>query len=122
MRAVRAERACTVRTKIARCEGLYRGSDAVVEVSLDSPPADWGDPAQPNQVPYSAGTPASVLSDVVVLPFNDSEASLRLLEQHATELAAVIVDPLPNRIGLIPASPDFLATLRSFCSQARVVL
>ena len=122
MMAVKAARAYTGRPKIAKCEGLYHGSYDFVEVSLDSSPADWGDPAQPNQVPYSAGTPASVLSDVVVLPFNDSEASLRLLEQHATELAAVIVDPLPNRIGLIPASRDFLTTLRSFCSRAGVVL
>ncbi len=122
MMAVKAARAYTGRPKIAKCEGLYHGSYDFVEVSLDSSPADWGDPAQPNQVPYSAGTPASLLSDVVVLPFNDSEASLRLLEQHATELAAVIVDPLPNRIGLIPASRDFLTTLRNFCSRAGVVL
>src|SRR6266851_3202244 len=122
MMAVKAARAYTGRPKIAKCEGLYHGSYDFVEVSLDSSPTDWGDPAQPNQVPYSAGTPASVLSDVVVLPFNDSGASLRLLEQHATELAAVIVDPLPNRIGLIPASRDFLTTLRSFCSRAGVVL
>jgi glutamate-1-semialdehyde 2,1-aminomutase len=122
MMAVKAARAYTGRPKIAKCEGLYHGSYDFVEVSLDSSPEDWGDTAEPSRVPYSAGTPASVLSDVVVLPFNDSKASLRLLERHATELAAVIVDPLPNRIGLIPASQEFLATLRSFCSRAGVVL
>jgi glutamate-1-semialdehyde 2,1-aminomutase len=122
MMAVKAARAYTGRPKIAKCEGLYHGSYDFVEVSLDSSPADWGDAARPNRVPYSAGTPASVLADVVVLPFNESEASLRLLEQNATELAAVIVDPLPNRIGLIPASKEYLTTLRNFCTRAGVVL
>jgi glutamate-1-semialdehyde 2,1-aminomutase len=45
-----------------------------------------------------------------------------LLEQNATDLAAVIVDPLPNRIGLIPATREFLVTLRDFCTRAGVVL
>jgi glutamate-1-semialdehyde 2,1-aminomutase len=122
MMAVKAARAYTGRPKIAKCEGLYHGSYDFVEVSLDSSPEDWGDTAEPNRVPYSRGTPAGVLADVVVLPFNDSKNSLRLLEQHATELAAVIVDPLPNRIGLIPATPEFLKTLRGFCSANGVVL
>jgi len=122
MMAVKAARAYTGRPKIAKCEGLYHGSYDFVEVSLDSSPADWGDAVRPNRVPYSNGTPASVLADVVVLPFNESEASLRLLEQNATELAAVIVDPLPNRIGLIPASREYLTTLRNFCTRAGVVL
>jgi glutamate-1-semialdehyde 2,1-aminomutase len=122
MMAIKAARAYTGRPKIAKCEGLYHGSYDFVEVSLDSSPQDWGDAADPNHVPYSRGTPASVLQDVVVLPFNDAETSLRLLEQHAKELAAVIVDPLPNRIGLIPATSEFLATLRDFCSRNGAVL
>ena len=122
MMAVKAARAYTGRPKIAKCEGLYHGSYDFVEVSLDSTPVNWGDAAHPAQVAYSAGTPASVLADVVVLPFNDPEASLRLLAENASQLAAVVVDPLPNRIGLIPATDRFLSTLRSFCSRAGVVL
>jgi glutamate-1-semialdehyde 2,1-aminomutase len=122
MMAVKAARAYTGRPKIAKCEGLYHGSYDFVEVSLDSSPADWGDSRDPSRVAYSRGTPPNVLSDVVVLPFNDSAASLRLLEQNASELAAVIVDPFPNRIGLIPATQEFLATLREFCTRAGTVL
>jgi glutamate-1-semialdehyde 2,1-aminomutase len=122
MMAVKAARAYTGRPKIAKCEGVYHGSYDFVEVSLDSSPASWGDSDRPNRVPYSAGTPASVLSDVVVLPFNDIKASLRLVEENASELAAVIVDPLPNRIGLIQASSDYMTALRRFCSKAGVVL
>jgi glutamate-1-semialdehyde 2,1-aminomutase len=122
MMAVKAARAYTGRPKIAKCEGLYHGSYDFVEVSLDSSPENWGEADRPSRVPYSAGTPASVLADVVVLPFNDPEAALRLLEEHATDLAAVIIDPLPNRIGLIPVSPEFLTTIREFCNRAGVVL
>lgn len=122
MMAIKAARAYTGRPKIAKCEGVYHGSYDFVEVGLDSSPDNWGEPANPSRVPYSRGTPPGVLADVVVLPFNDSEASLRLLEDHASELAAVIVDALPNRIGLIPATQEYLATLRDFCTRSGAVL
>ena len=40
------------------------------EVSLDSSPDNWGD--VPNATPYTVGTPAAVLADTIVIPFNDA--------------------------------------------------
>ena len=57
---------------------------------------------------YSRGTAPSVLADVVVLPFNRPELAARLIERHAKELAAVIIDPVPNRVGLMPATPELI--------------
>lgn len=110
MFALKAARAYTGRPKIAKCEGSYHGSYDFAEVSLDSTPATWGN-ADPKSVAYAKGTPQGVLDDVVVIPFNKPEEAERILRAHAADLACVIVDLMPNRGGLIPATPDFVAML-----------
>ena len=71
---------------------------------------------------YSRGTAPSVLADVVVLPFNRPELAARLIERHARELAAVIIDPVPNRVGLMPATPELLETLRAVTAAHGILL
>jgi len=120
MMALKAARAFTGRPKIAKCEGAYHGSYDFAEISLDSSPANWGN--TPQSVAYSKGTPQGVLDDVVVIPFNDIEQSLDILSRQSGELAAILVDPLPNRAGLIPADTAYLAALRRFCDETGVLL
>ena len=112
MIALKAARAFTGRAKIAKGEGAYHGSYACAEVSLDSAPPNWGD-SKPASVPYSRGTPPGVLDNVVALPFNDVALCEQILHAHASSLAAILIDPLPNRAGLMPASREFLPVLRS---------
>ena len=121
MTAIKAARAHTGRFRIAKCEGLYHGSYDPVETSLDPNPDNWGE-GNPQAVPYAPGTPPGVLNDVVVLPFNDTARARSILQTHGAALAAVIVDPMPNRAGLIPAQPEFLAMLREVCTALGAVL
>ncbi|MBI3991726.1 MAG: aminotransferase class III-fold pyridoxal phosphate-dependent enzyme [Candidatus Lambdaproteobacteria bacterium] len=121
MNAIKAARAFTGRPRIAKCEGVYHGSYDPVEVSLDSPPSAWGVP-DPLPVAYARGTPPGVLQGVVVLPFNDTERSRALLEAAAGELAAVVIDLLPSRLGMELASPEFLAMLREVTRRHGIVL
>jgi glutamate-1-semialdehyde 2,1-aminomutase len=121
MNAIKAARAYTGRHKIAKCEGVYHGSYDFAEVSLDSSPANWGEET-PLAVPYSRGTPPGVLEEVVVLPFNDTETTERILADHAGELAGIIFDLMPNRAGLIAAQPDFVELLRRFADDDGAVL
>jgi glutamate-1-semialdehyde 2,1-aminomutase len=121
MMALKAARAFTGRPKIAKVEGSYHGSYDYAETSLDASPSNWGD-AAPNSVAYSQGTPEGVLADVVVLPFNDVAAADRLLREHAGSLAAVMIDPVPNRVGLIPARADYLQALSSLTRELGIVL
>jgi glutamate-1-semialdehyde 2,1-aminomutase len=121
MMAVKAARAFTGRAKIAKVEGSYHGSYDYMEVSEDSTPSNWGE-TQPAKVPYSRGNAPSMLDEVVVLPLNDLEQADRILRRHGDELAAVIVDPLAARIGLIPAERDWLALMRRLCDQFGIVL
>lgn len=110
--AIKAARAFTGRSKIAKFEGAYHGAYDWGEVSLAATPDNWGDPAAPKSTAFYRGMPASVLDEVVVLRFNDIEGASRLLSLHADTLAAVIVDPMPSRIGLITPKPEFIATVQ----------
>lgn len=121
MMAIKAARAYTGRPKIAKVEGAYHGSYDPAEVSLDSQPAQWGEDL-PRSVPYAAGTPGGVLDDVIVIPFNDPPTAQRLIARHGKDLAAILIDPLPNRAGLVGASEEFLATLRQAADAAGALL
>jgi glutamate-1-semialdehyde 2,1-aminomutase len=57
-----------------------------------------------------------------VFPYNDVETARALLERTKDNLAAVLVEPVANRIGMIPADPAFLHFLRDFCTQHGIVL
>jgi glutamate-1-semialdehyde 2,1-aminomutase len=111
MGCLKAARAYTGRPKIAKVEGAYHGLYDYAEVSQSAGPSNWGEVDSPAKVPVSYGTPASALSDVVIIPFNDPERAIAILDRHADELACVLVDLMPHRVGLLPASPDFVRAL-----------
>ena len=121
MMALKAARARTGRPKIAKCEGSYHGSYDFAEVSLDSSPATWGN-ADPKSVPYSAGTPQGVLDYVVVIPFNRTGEAERILRANASDLACVMIDPMPSRGGLVPVQTGYLEMLRRVADETGMLL
>jgi glutamate-1-semialdehyde 2,1-aminomutase len=121
MVALKAARAYTGRPKIAKFEGCYHGSYDYAEVSLASHAGNWGD-EEPVSTAYSHGTPQGVLDDVVVLRFNDADLAERLITRHKDELAAVLIDPMPLRAGMVPAELPFLTRLRQLCDAYGIVL
>lgn len=114
---LKASRAFTGRAKIAKVEGAYHGGYDYAEVSQAPTPQTWGSPDQPNSVPLAHGTPPSALSDVVVIPFNDTERALRILDHHAKDLACVLLDLMPHRVGLNPAEPEFVRAIREWTER-----
>jgi len=114
MSCLKAARAYTGRAKIAKVEGAYHGLYDFAEVSQTSKPVNWGDEEKPLSVPVAHGTPASALKEVVVIPFNDAERAIAILDHHADELACVLIDLLPHRVGLVPASQDFIEALHQW--------
>jgi len=111
MAMMKAARAFTGRPKIAKCEGAYHGTYDFAEISQTSNPGNWGDLNSPNSVPLVYGTPQSVLENMVVFPFNDIEKTIAILDRHAADLAAVMLDPVPHRVGLIPATNEFISAI-----------
>ncbi len=121
MFAIKAARAFTGRSKIAKVEGAYHGSDDTASVSNYPDPGLWGDAAAPVSVPGAGGTPG-IASDVIVLPMNDVENGRTILRAHAADLAAAILDPLPSHLGFQAASSDFVAMLREETARAGALL
>ncbi|HWU37256.1 MAG TPA: aspartate aminotransferase family protein, partial [Candidatus Acidoferrum sp.] len=112
MMAIKAARAFTGRDRIAKIEGAYHGYYDDVQVSFHSEPPDWGLDDAPASLPSSGGIPKHRVQETLVLPWNDPDATERLITRHKSELAAVIVDPLANRMGFIPPAPGYLKHLR----------
>lgn len=122
MNAIKAARAYTGRPRIAKCEGAYHGSYDFAEVSLGAGPESWGAAEKPASVAYSEGTPGGVLSDVIVIPFNDPETAEAILDRHAHELAGILFDPVSTQIGLLPPSQAFLDMLVRFRERTGTLL
>lgn len=122
MVAIKGARGLTGRSRVAKAEGGYHGQYDLVEASFLPTPETWGPRERPAAPAFGAGTPKSLTDEVVVIPFNDTEATIALLEEAADDLAAVILDPFPARLGFTPADKSYLEAVRAFCDRRGVVL
>jgi glutamate-1-semialdehyde 2,1-aminomutase len=114
MGALKAARAFTGRSKIAKVEGAYHGGYDYAEVSQTAKPENWGPADAPTSVPVAYGTPPAALAEVIVIPYNDVERALAILDRHKGELACVLLDLMPHRVGLRPADGDFVSAIRNW--------
>jgi len=122
MAGLKAARAFTKRPRIAKVEGTYHGAYDYAEVSQSPAPESWGETKHPNSVPLAQGTPEGILRDVVVLPFNDPDAATAVLDEYKDEVACVLIDPMPHRVGLVPASTEFVRALRDWTTHNGALL
>jgi glutamate-1-semialdehyde 2,1-aminomutase len=103
MTAIRLARAATGREAILKFAGAYHGHADGLLAAAGSGLATQGLPASP-------GVPASAAASTIVVPWNDPDALVAATERH--ELAAIVAEPLPANMGLVPAAAGFLALLR----------
>lgn len=122
MTGIKVARAFTGRPMIAKAEGAYHGAYDYIEVSQAPTPANWGSVNDPNRVALVKGTPQSVMDEVVVFPFNDIDRTIALLDRAKPDLACVVIDLMPHRIGLNPADPAYVAALRDWTARNGVLL
>jgi glutamate-1-semialdehyde 2,1-aminomutase len=119
MCAIRAARGFTGRPKVLKMEGGYHGTYDAAEVSVDP---RTNAPTWPAGRPDGAGLSPGLTGEVLVGPFNDLATVADLIEQHRSELAAVIVEPVMFAAGAIPATEEFLRGLREATRLAGVLL
>jgi glutamate-1-semialdehyde 2,1-aminomutase len=120
--AVRVARAATGRTRIAKFEGNYHGSDETFLVSTHSH-ATAGADERPQAVADYAGMAPDVADSVLVLPYNHPAATAALIREQAHELAAVIMEPVAfSSGGGVPATPEFARAIRDVTAAAGIVL
>ena len=70
----------------------------------------------------SGVAPWNVPYDFVMAPFNNLEATVTLIEEHASDLAAVLIEPMQGAGGCIPASPEFLLGIFASTRRAGAVV
>jgi glutamate-1-semialdehyde 2,1-aminomutase len=107
MSAIRLARAATGRDKLLKFAGAYHGHVDGLLAAAGSGLATQGIPASP-------GVTASAAADTIVVPWNDPESVRRAFAEH--EFAAVLCEPYPANMGLIPPAPGFLELLRDLCT------
>ena len=122
MHAVRVARAFTGRSKIAKFEGAYHGTHDWVLVSVAPDPETAGSRKRPKSVAWSSGVPPMVLKHVVVLPWNDTDACVKILEKQGSDIAALLIDPMLANAGMIPAREGFLERLREVTARLGILL
>ncbi len=122
MDAIRVARGYTGREKVIKMEGGYHGHHDDVLVSIQPPREEMGPAESPTTVPASAGIPRSRIAETVIAPYNDAGALAGILEAHAGEVAAIIVEPVQFNIGVVPPLPGYLERVRELATEHGAVL
>ncbi len=115
MTAVRLARAFTQRSKIIKFVGGYHGHADTFLVKAGSGAATLGTPTSP-------GVPKQVVADTLTAEFNDLPAVRSLFKANASQIAAVIVEPICGNAGVIPPADGFLQGLRDLTTADGAVL
>ncbi len=122
MAMIKTSRAFTGRPKIAKAEGAYHGTYDFAEVSQTANPSNWGEINQPNSVPLAFGTPKGVLDDVLIIPYNDTERTIAILDKQADQIACVLLDPVPHRIGLMQGESEYVEAIYNWTRRNGALL
>jgi len=103
MTAIRLARAATGREQVLKFAGAYHGH-------VDGLLAQAGSGLATQALPASPGVPQSAAAGTVLVPWNDADALREASERH--ELAAILAEPLPANMGLVPPREGYLELLR----------
>src|SRR6185369_15965894 len=113
MSALRLARAVTGRSAIVKFAGAYHGH-------VDGLLAEAGSGMATAGVPASPGVTEAQASDTVIVPWNDEEAAADAILTR--QPAAVIAEPIPANMGVVPPQPGFLERIRDVTAEAGALL
>jgi len=115
MSAIRLARGATGRNKFIKFEGCYHGHADALLVKAGSGLATFGNPT-------SAGVPAEVVKDTLVLEYNSVDALEKAFEEHGQEIACVMIEPIAGNMNFVRASVEFMKRCRELCSHHGALL
>ena len=110
MTAVRLARGATGRDLVVKFAGCYHGHSDGLLAAAGSGLATGG-------LPGSAGVPAAVAAQTIVLPYNDVAALEACFAERGAEIAAVITEGAPANMGIVPPAPGFNAAIRRVTAE-----
>lgn len=115
MTAIRLARGATGRDLLVKFAGCYHGHSDGLLVAAGSGLATSG-------LPGSAGIPAPIAAQTVVVPYNDPEAISAVFAELGDQIAAVITEPAAANMGIVPPQPGFNALLRRLTREHGALL
>jgi glutamate-1-semialdehyde 2,1-aminomutase len=113
MSAIRLARAATGREPVLKFAGAYHGH-------VDGLLAEAGSGLATQGIPASPGVPESVARLTVIVPWNNPDAVLEATERF--ELAAILAEPVPANMGVVPPADGFLELLRERADRTGALL
>jgi glutamate-1-semialdehyde 2,1-aminomutase len=113
MSAIRLARAATGRDPILKFAGAYHGH-------VDGLLAEAGSGLATQGIPASPGVTAAQAADTIVVPWNDRDAVERARAERPP--AAILCEPYPANMGLVPPEEGFLTFLRDRADAAGALL
>src|SRR4051794_10843116 len=113
MSTIRLARAATGRDKLLKFAGAYHGH-------VDGLLAEAGSGLATAALPASPGVPAEATANTVVVPWNDFEAVQKACIEH--EFAAILAEPYPANMGVVPPHEGFLEHLRERATSTGALL
>ena len=110
MYAVRLARSFTGKKIIAKINGGWHGYTSDLLKSVN-----W---------PFGESESTGIINEekIISIPYNDLANSLKILKQHAKNLAGVIVEPVLGGGGCIPATKDYLKGIQEFIHKNKSLL
>jgi glutamate-1-semialdehyde 2,1-aminomutase len=115
MTAVRLARAITGREQVVKFAGAYHGH-------VDGLLADAGSGLATQGIPASPGVTAGQARDTLVVPWNDFDRLAAAFDEAGDHLGAVLAEPLPANMGLVPPAGGFLEAVRAGCERTGALL
>ena len=115
MSALRLARGATGRDKVLKFAGAYHGH-------VDALLAQAGSGLATAAVPASPGVTEAQAADTVIVPWNSEERVEEAVAEHGAELAAIIAEPIPANMGVVPPNKGFLELLRELSTSCGALL
>jgi glutamate-1-semialdehyde 2,1-aminomutase len=115
MSALRLARGYTGRNKIIKFNGCYHGHADALLVKAGSGLATFG-------ASSSAGVPADVAKDTVVLEYNDVAQLEEAFAKMGSEIACVIMEPIAGNMNFVRASVEFTRRIRELTQEHGALL
>jgi glutamate-1-semialdehyde 2,1-aminomutase len=115
MSALRLARGATGRDLVIKFEGCYHGHADSLLVKAGSGMLTFGNPT-------SAGVPEDFARHTMVLDYNDAQQLEETFARVGDRVACVIVEPVAGNMNLLPATPEFLQTMRDLCTKHGALL
>ena len=115
MSALRLARGATGRDKLIKFEGCYHGHSDRLLVKAGSGMLTFGHPS-------SAGVPAGITNDTIVLEYNNPAQLEETFKELGDQIAGVIVEAVGGNMNMVKGTPEFIHAIRDLCTKYGAVM